>query len=136
MNAVTVYDCPATGRSILCLFNEALDMPHLGFSLICPNQLRDMGHVVDSIFGIYMPEHDTHIPFDLEGVIAGFHTRPPTEDELYMVTDHIEMTSTVAWDPQHPDLAIAEEKMGAADSDDILKRVNVDRQANHDKMKS
>jgi len=145
VNAVTVYDCPTTGRPILCQINEALHMPHLDFSLICPNQLRDMGHHVDetprqycpdSIFGIYLPEQDTHIPFDLQGVISGFDTRPPTDAELYMVEDHVALTSPVAWDPQHPDLSIAEEEMGVADSDDILKRVNVNRQANHERMKS
>ena len=146
VNAVTVYDCSKTGRAILCLLNEALHMPDLQFTLICPNQIRDNGGIIDerprqfcpdSIFGIYLPEDDAHIPFDLEGVIAGFDSRLPTIDELYLVDEFVSLTSSARWDPQHPDLAIAEERMGPANAEDLSGQLpNQRRLASHDKMKS
>jgi hypothetical protein len=39
------------------------------------------------------------IPFTLDGVVAGFDTRPPTQDELDTTSLHIELTSYVEWTP-------------------------------------
>jgi hypothetical protein len=105
----TTYDCPSSAASYVLILNEALYFGEsLSFSLLSPNQLRDNDihvderhptHAPDSIFGIFIPMLSLNIPFDMEGVIAGFVTRPPTPDELESVDCHVELTSDVEWDP-------------------------------------
>ena len=106
----TTYDCPSSGESYVLILNEALYFGDaLPFSLLSPNQLRDNDihvderhrtHAPDSIFGIYVPSIPLHIPFDMEGVIAGFLSRPPTHSELETVDCcHVELTADVEWDP-------------------------------------
>ena len=116
----TAYDCPTSGASYVLIINEALYFgDNLTFSLLCPNQLRDNGihvderhrsHASDSIFGIYIPTANLHIPFDLDGVIAGFHSRPPTDIELDEIDDHIELTSEVEWIPHAFASSLADEE--------------------------
>ena len=116
----TAYDCPTSGASYVLIINEALYFGDtLTFSLLCPNQLRDNGihvderhrsHASDSIFGIYIPTAHLHIPFDLDGVIAGFHSRQPTDLELDELDDHIELTSDVEWIPHSFASSLAEEE--------------------------
>jgi hypothetical protein len=90
----------------------------LPFSLISPNQLRDNNvqvdehhqqHAPDSIFGILVPSEATHIPFNLEGVIASFDSRPPTQEKRDNVNLHVELTSDVEWIPHSFTLSLAEE---------------------------
>jgi hypothetical protein len=85
--------------------NEALIFgDSLTFSHLSPNQLRDNNVQVDerhrqpapdSIFGIYIPSELLSIPFELDGIIAGFTTRLPTQAELDDVALHVELTSDV-----------------------------------------
>lgn len=120
VTAMTTYECPRTGEIHNLILNEALYMPELPFTLLSPNQLRDNGVSVDerprqfdvnSIFGIQIPESELHIPFYLEGVVAGFETRLPTHEELRDSKSHVELTSPVEWEPHHPTLALAEERV-------------------------
>ena len=95
----TTYDCPSSAASYVLILNEALYFGEsLSFSLLSPNQLRDNEihvderhptHAPDSIFGIFIPMLSLNIPFDMEGVIAGFVTRPPTPVELESVDCHV-----------------------------------------------
>ena len=71
---------------------------------------RHRSHASDSIFGIYIPTANLHIPFDLDGVIAGFHSRPPTDIELDEIDDHIELTSEVEWIPHAFAPSLADEE--------------------------
>lgn len=131
---LTAYDCPRTARTYLLLINEALYMPDLPYTLLCPNQLRDFGLHVDerprqydeeSIFGVHIPDAGLHIPFTLEGVTAGFQTRPPTMDEITDPTlVQYDITSPLNWDPTSPDFAIAEEAAG--DGDVLMEDVDDD----------
>ena len=99
---------PRALRFVL-IINEALYFGEsLTFSLLSPNQLRDNDvhvderhrqHAPDSIFGIKVPSEHLAIPFDLDGVIAGFTTRQPTQAELDDVDLHVELTSDVEWIP-------------------------------------
>jgi hypothetical protein len=71
---------------------------------------RHRTHAPDSIFGIYIPTTPLHIPFDLDGVIAGFHSRQPTESELDNIANHVELTSEVEWIPHSFSPSLAEEE--------------------------
>ena len=48
--------------------------------------------------------------FTLDGVIAGFDTRPPTQDEFNDTALHIELTSDVGWVPHTFADSLAEEE--------------------------
>jgi hypothetical protein len=90
------YDCPTSSATFDLSINEALYFGEsLKFSLLSPNQLRDSDvhvderhrqHTPDSIFGIYVPAEPLTIQFDLDGVIAGFDTRLPSQAEVDNVT--------------------------------------------------
>ena len=75
---------------------------------------RHRQHAPDSIFGIHVPTEPLTIPFELDGVIAGFDTRLPTQAELDDVTLHFELTSDVEWTPSSFALLLV-----AEDKDDI-----------------
>ena len=68
-------------------------------------------HAQDSIVGIHVPSESLKIPFILEGVIAGFDSRPPTKDEVD-TSLHVERTSDVEWIPNAFSLSLAEEEGG------------------------
>ena len=136
----TAYDCPTSGATFVLIINEALYFgDSLSFSLLSPNQLRDNDvqvderhrqHAHDSIFGIYVPSEPLKIPFSLEGVVAGFDTRPPTQDELNEVSLHVELTSDVEWIPHTFALSLAEEDTMDSDKEQRIsnlqaRRVNV-----------
>jgi hypothetical protein len=122
----TAYDCPTSGATYVIIINEALYFgDFLPFSLLSPNQLRDNDvhvdkrhrqHAPDSTFGILVPSEPLRIPFTLEGVVAGFDPRPPTQDELDNTALHVELTSDVEWIPHAFALSLAEED--ALNSDD------------------
>ena len=109
-----------SGATYVLIINEALYFgDSLSFSLLSPNQLRDnkvhiderhRQHAQDSIFGIYTPSESLKIPFKLDGVVAGFDTRPPTQDELENTSLHVELTSDVEWIPSTFALSLVEEE--------------------------
>ena len=72
---------------------------------------RHCQHAPDSLFSILVPCKPLHIPFTQEGVIAGFGTRPPTQQELVDdTTSHLELTSDVEWIPGTFALSLPEEE--------------------------
>ncbi|KAI2511717.1 hypothetical protein MHU86_2783 [Fragilaria crotonensis] len=91
----TAYDCPTSGATYVIIINEALYFgDSLPFSLLSPNQLRDNDvhvderhrqHAPDSIFGILVPSEPLRIPFTLEGVVAGFDSRPQPKTSLIIL---------------------------------------------------
>ena len=115
----TAYDCPFTGKVYVLVLNEVLyfgdKMTH---TLLCPNQLRANGLILDdcptqfnenSSHSIYIPSCDLRIPLELDGVISGVVTRQPTMAELDDLSLHVELTSDLEWDPYSPDFASVEE---------------------------
>ncbi|KAI2492418.1 hypothetical protein MHU86_22127 [Fragilaria crotonensis] len=122
----TAYDCPTSNATFVLIINEALFFGEsLSFSLLSPNQLRDNDvhvderhrqYAPDSIFGLHVPSEPLTIPFDLEGVIAGFTTRLPTQAELDDVALHVELTSDVEWIPSNFALSLVEEDSKTDDS--------------------
>ena len=128
VTVATAYDCPTTGRVFVLVINEALyfgdKMQH---SLLCPNQLHANGLRVDdcpaqynpqSSHSIRIPENNLVIPLTMRGVISGFLTRVPTEDEIADLQLHVELTSDVEWDPYATQFAMNENE---CDKDDIRK---------------
>ena len=129
----TAYDSPSSGATYVLIINEALYFgDSLPFSLLSPNQLRDNDvhvderhrqHALDSIFGILIPSEPLQIPFTLEGVVAGFNTRPPTQDELDNTALHVELTSDVEWIPHTFALSLAEEDVLNSDDEEKITKL-------------
>jgi hypothetical protein len=115
----TAYDCPISSATFVLIINEALFFSEsITFSLLSPNQLRDNDvhvdkrhrqHAPDSIFGIFVPSETLSIPFEVDGVIAGFTTQSPTQAELNDVALHVELTSDLEWIPSTFALSLMEE---------------------------
>ena len=105
----TAYDLPG-GRTIILDIFHGFDMStNQEPSLLNPNQMRSYGIIVDdcpihlsknlaSSHSIFIPESDLNIPLELNGVISFLPTRKPTATELEEC-DHIQLTSSVDWDP-------------------------------------
>jgi hypothetical protein len=128
----TAYDCPTTGKTHILVINEALYFgDKMSNTLLCPNQLRANGIRVDdcprqynavSTHSIHIPEKELTIPLSLHGVISGFATRLPTAEELARVTDHIELTADLEWDPYSH--ALSDKEAQAHDVDRTAMVVN------------
>ncbi len=77
---------------------------------------RHRQHAPDSIFGIFVPSEPLPIPFELDGVIASFTTRLPTQAELNDAALHVELTSNVEWIPSAFALSLVKEDSKTDDS--------------------
>jgi hypothetical protein len=81
-----------TSEVIVLVMNEALYFGNcLNHTLICPNQLRSFGIVVDdtpkqfslkSTHSIEMPGDNLTIPLEMNGVVSYFSSHKPSKDEL------------------------------------------------------
>jgi len=106
-SVATAWDCPSDGSTILLVINEALYFgDRMDHSLLCPNQLRDFGLIVNDVPKSYDP-NSTHsiiipgqleLPLQMRGVISYLETRKPTEGELKNCPRY-EITSAASWDP-------------------------------------
>ena len=108
-SVATAYDNPVDGSTIVLVINEALYFgDRMSHSLLCPNQLRDFGIIVNdtpscydhsSSFSIVLPDSDIEMPLLMRGVISYIETRKPTEEEL-LKCERYELTSATPWDPR------------------------------------
>lgn len=91
--AVMAIDLAHTQETVILVFHKALYFgQRMQDSLINPNQLRENGLVVDtcpkqysggkSMHGIYVPDEDLVLPFQLHGVISHLTTYLPTDEQL------------------------------------------------------
>jgi hypothetical protein len=106
-SVATAWDCPTDGGTILLVINEALYFgDRMDHSLLCPNQLRGFGLIVNDVPKSYDP-NSTHsiilpgqlkLPLQMRGVISYLETRKPTEEELKSCLQY-EITSAASWDP-------------------------------------
>jgi hypothetical protein len=90
----TAYDHPETGETFILVFGQALYLgDKLDHSLICPNQARHNGVVVDDVpkhlshdgqltHSLFFPQENMRIPLSLRGVISFLPTRYPTNNEI------------------------------------------------------
>jgi len=94
VKAATAYDAP-TGETFIIILAQALYLgEYLVYSLLCPNQLRHNGLIVDDVprhlspnpnnatHSIFVPEENITIPLEMRGVISLFYTRRPTQEEI------------------------------------------------------
>ena len=110
-------------QSYLLVIHQALFLgDRMGSSLLCPNQMRAHGIVVNDVpkqfdphstHSIHVPDADLTIPLTMAGVISGFATRKPTSDELEHLPQVV-LTADSPWQPRSTAFADAEEKLGVA----------------------
>jgi hypothetical protein len=90
VTAATLYQ-DRNGRSIIVIIHEALWFGEASQTLLCPNQLRANGVIVndiprqfdpDSKFSIVDPSTQFEIPLSVHGVATGFTSRKPTVQEV------------------------------------------------------
>jgi len=114
VTAATAYDAPNGDTYILILAQTLYLGGLLDYTLLCPNQLRSNGIIVDDVpkhlspdpsmatHSVYAPNENVRIPLDLKGVISYFVTRAPTPQEVE-TCKWIALTSDTDWDP-HSDI--------------------------------
>ena len=110
--AATAYDDPSDGKTTLILFGQSLFFgDKMASSLICPNQIREKGNIVEdcprqydrnSKHGLTLRDHENEeemfIPFKMDGVISYIPTRKPTMKEIEECP-RFWATSSAKWDP-------------------------------------
>jgi hypothetical protein len=111
----TAYDDPNDGTTTILIIHQALLMNDMvKTTLLCPNQLRSNGLIVDDVpihlshpsrppstHSIYLPMDDFRIPLSLSGVISLVETRNPTQQELDSCR-WVTLTNDANWDPHSP----------------------------------
>jgi len=110
VKAAAAYDT-LTGETLIIVIPQALSLAeHISYSLLCPNQMRHYGIIIDDIpqhlapnpdvvtHSIYIPDQDIMIPLEMRGIISLFHTRRPSSDEIENCT-WVQITSELDWDP-------------------------------------
>ena len=108
------------GEVIVLVMNEALFFgDRLDHTLICPNQLRSFGVVVDdtpkqfdpkSSHAIELPGEALTIPLEMNGVVSFFSSHKPSADELENCR-RVTLSSDVPWDPNDPSWEAQERAM-------------------------
>ena len=111
VTAATAYDDPSNGCTTILILNQALYLgDKVDNTLLCPNQLRSYGIIVDDIpihlappnypatHSIHCPEQDLQIPLSLMGVFSYFDTRTPTQEELD-TCKWVILTDPNVWEP-------------------------------------
>jgi hypothetical protein len=95
VTAATAFDDPKNGFTTILILGQAIYLgDRMGNTLLCPNQLRSNGLIVDecpkhlaprdnpSTHSIFSPQDDFRIPLMLQGVTSSFPTRTPTKHEI------------------------------------------------------
>ena len=115
VTAAVAYDCPELFVTFVLIFPQSLYFPSMERHLICPDQLREHGIIVNDIplsrippqhrtpfhHSILDPESKLHIPLRYDKPISYFHCRKPTPTEINDTINHIHiyMTSELEWTP-------------------------------------
>ena len=96
------------GESIVVELNHALDFTKsMEHTLLCTNQARDNGVLIEdtppqyspsSVFGLQFPEEDIFLPLQEHGPTAYIPMRYPTDEEL-ATCRHVELTNYDDWVP-------------------------------------
>ena len=109
VNAIYAYDNPNTLITTLLRFSHSIYVKDMDNALLCPNQARENGTIVDDVppnldhtgrstFSIFAG--DVEIPLLKNGPTAAIHLRRPTLEELeYMQEDIIDVTCEHGWEP-------------------------------------
>ena len=98
------------GRSFILNLNQCLNFTDgMEHSLLCPNQARDNGVIVDDVpqfldhhgtstHSIEFPEEGVVLPLDMKGPISFLQVRYPSEADLDEL-QHLDLTSALTWNP-------------------------------------
>jgi hypothetical protein len=111
----TAFTSKDNGETFILLFPESLYFgDRLSTTLLCPNQLRAHGTIVDDtprMFNVTSKHCITSdgisIPLLLDGVISYFDSMKPTREEIRDCR-HITLTSDTKWNPKDPGFALQE----------------------------
>ena len=132
---VTAYDSAENGETIILCFGESLYFGNkLKQSLLCPNQMRACGNVVEdtprqfdrrSKHGITFrdsaEEREFFVPLELDGVISYMNTRKPNNEELQNCKHYWATSGTKPWEPYSK--TFEENEQSANDSDDVIRNI-------------
>ena len=127
-NAAFAYDTEQ-GETYILEVNQALDFSDsMEHSLLCPNQSRYHGVVIDDIppfldfhqrstHSVYFPTEDIRLPLALNGPISYLPVRYPTDEEMDTCV-HLQLSAGDSiWDPIHLDKQV--NAISADDSDEL-----------------
>ena len=107
VHAIYAYDNAKTLRTTLIRINNAIYIKDMDNALLCPNQARECGTIIDDIpphldhtgtgsFSIISEEQEFHL--ERHGPTAYIHVRRPTDNEL-MHCPIIDITEEDHWEP-------------------------------------
>ncbi len=114
VNAAYAYDS-TDGRTFILQLNQSLDFSNsMEHGLLCPNQVRINGGIVDDIpplldyyntskHAIWFRDNDIVLPFHTHGPISYLPVRFPTDEDLDF-GEYIELTSPDEWTPESLDI--------------------------------
>jgi len=109
VKAATAYDDENTGTTYILILGKALYFgANVDASLLCPNQMRANGIIVDNLpihlsydktstHSITFPEEGISIPLCLNGCFSSIPTRTPSQHEID-TCKWLVLTSDSAWD--------------------------------------
>jgi hypothetical protein len=113
VKAATAYDA-SNGVVYILIINQALFLgEHMEHLLLCPNQARSSGVVIndvpkhlaptmkDTMHAIVFLEDNVTLPLELQGVISKLTIRLPTTEEIESC-HWLTLTHEAEWDPNDP----------------------------------
>lgn len=110
VHAIYAIDDPTTFTTYLIRICNAIYIPYMKQGLLCPNQAREFGTIIDDVpveldhdgrstFSIIAPNHDeTQFPLQRFGPTAFLQVRRPTDEELDTLKV-IDLTEEEDWNP-------------------------------------
>ena len=111
-HATHAIDNPVTFRTHLIRINNGAHIPTMKQALLCPNQARQFGTIIDDIppeldhkgtssFSMSVADHnETSFPLQRHGPTAYLPVRRPTQEELDTI-EIIDITEEEEWNPYH-----------------------------------
>jgi hypothetical protein len=124
VSAATALDDLSTGTTTILILGQSLYIgDKVKTTLLCPNQMRANGIIVDdvpmhlapkdkpSLHSIYSPEDDFVIPLSLKGVFSCFVMHTPTWEEIE-TCKHIKLTEEYNWDSHSEEFQDQESNLG------------------------
>ena len=110
VHAIYAIDNPVTFRTHLIRINNGIYIPTMKQALLCPNQARQFGTIIDDIppeldhtgtssFSMSVADHnETSFPLQRHGPTAYLPVRRPTQEELDTI-EIIDITEEEEWNP-------------------------------------
>ena len=118
---LTVWESPRTGELWMLVIHEALYFgERLKESLLCPNQIRAAGNLVQDTPKQFDPQsahlitipNIVELPLEMHGVISHLRTRKPTAEEIEQYTNGLfqeaVLTKDIPWEPYSTQFETAE----------------------------